>query len=132
MELNQLSGKVIAAAINVHNTLGPGLLEAVYNKCMVVELESMGLKTEAEVSLPIVYKGKTISEDGYRLDLVVENTIIVELKSLESIQPIHKKQLLTYVRLAEKPLGLLINFNAVLIRDGITRIVNVDLGQASP
>jgi GxxExxY protein len=131
MELNQLSGKVIAAAINVHNILGPGLLETVYNKCLMVELEAMGLKTESEVPLPIVYKGETIIQSGYRLDLVVEDTIVVELKSVESIQPIHKKQLLTYVRLAGKPLGLLINFNEVLLRDGITRIVNVDLAQLS-
>ncbi|MCX5919176.1 MAG: GxxExxY protein [Deltaproteobacteria bacterium] len=124
LELNLLSSKVIEAAIKVHSELGPGLLESVYNSCMLVELREMNLDVKSEVPLPVFYRGKKIAEDGFRLDLLIEDTIIVELKSLENIQPVHKKQLLTYLRLANKPLGLLINFNEALLKDGITRIIN--------
>jgi GxxExxY protein len=108
----------------VHSELGPGLLESVYSSCMLVELREMKLHVRSEVPLPVFYRGKKIAEDGFRLDLLVEDKIIVELKSLENIQPVHKKQLLTYLRLTNKPLGLLINFNAALLKDGITRIIN--------
>ena len=128
-KLNQLSSKIIKAAINVHKELGPGLLESVYSSCIAIELRNMDIEVKSEVSLPIVYRGQKVSEDGFRLDLLVEDTIIVELKSVEKIQPVHQKQLLTYLRLADKPLGLLINCNEVLIRDGITRIVNADLSE---
>jgi GxxExxY protein len=84
----------------------------------------MGIKVQAEVSLPIFYRGKKVNEQGFRLDLLVEDRIIVELKSVEKVEPVHKKQLLTYLRLANKPLGLLINFNESLLKDGITRIIN--------
>jgi len=124
LELNLLSSKVIEAAIKVHSELGPGLLESVYSSCMLVELREMNLDVKSEVPLPVFYRGKKIAEDGFRLDLLIEDTIIVELKSLENIQPVHKKQLLTYLRLANKPLGLLINFNEALLKDGITRIIN--------
>ena len=124
-ELNDISSKIIRAAINVHSQLGPGLLESVYSRCMVIELENLGLKTEPEVCLPIMYAGRTITDEGFRVDLLVEDTIVVELKSVEAIQPVHKKQLLTYLRLAKKPLGLLINFNESLLKNGITRITNV-------
>ena len=123
-ELNQLSSQIIKAAINVHNELGPGLLESVYNACMTIELTDMGLNVKSEIPVPIVYRGRTISENGFRLDLLVNDTVIVELKSIDQIQPVHKKQLLTYLRLLKKPLGLLINFNEVLVRDGIHRVVN--------
>jgi GxxExxY protein len=123
-ELNQLSSTIIRAAINIHNELGPGLLESVYNACMLIELRNMGVEVKSEVPLPVIYQGHKVSEDGFRLDLLVEDKIVVELKSVEKIQPVHQKQLLTYVRLANKPLGLLINFNESLIKDGITRIIN--------
>ncbi len=124
MELNQLSSRIIRAAINVHKELGPGLLESIYQHCMVIELTNMGMGVQSEVSLPIFYQGQRVNKEGFRLDLLVEDTIIVELKSVEQIQDLHKKQLLTYLRLANKPLGLLINFNGTKLRDGITRIIN--------
>ena len=128
MELNQLSSQIIKAAINVHNELGPGLLESVYQSCMVIELNSMSIKVESEVALPISYRGQRVHEEGFRLDLLVEDTIVVELKSVDKVQDVHKKQLLTYLRLTKKPLGLLINFNEALLKDGITRIVNAPKG----
>lgn len=124
MELNQLSSQIIKAAINVHRELGPGLLESVYQACMILELKDMSINVQAEVPLPIFYHGQKVSEEGFRLDLLVEDLIVVELKSVEQVQPVHKKQLLTYLRLAKKPLGLLINFNERMLKEGITRIVN--------
>ena len=124
MKLNQISFNIIAAAIKVHETLGPGLLESVYQKCMVIELRKLGLGVEAEVDLPVIYEGEKITDLGFRIDLLVESAVIVELKSVEEVKPVHKKQLLTYLRLAKKDLGLLINFNEVLIKKGIVRVVN--------
>ena len=124
MELNKLSSQIIKAAITLHKELGPGLLESVYQSCMVIELRNMGIKVQPEVPLPIFYRGQRVHEEGFRLDLLVEDTIIVELKSVEKVQGVHKKQLLTYLRLAKKPLGLLINFNEAVLKDGITRIIN--------
>ena len=124
MDLNQLSSQIIKAAINVHKELGPGLLESVYQSCMAIELREMGLRVNTEVPVPIKFRGEEITEQGFRIDLLVEDTIIVELKSIEKVKNVHKKQLLTYLRLADKPLGLLINFNEVLLKDGITRIIN--------
>jgi len=124
MELNRLSSQIIKAAINVHKELGPGLLESVYQACMVIELPFLGLRVESEVALPIFYRGQRVHEEGFRLDLLVEDTIIVESKSVAKVEDVHKKQLLTYLRLANKPLGLLINFNETLLKDGITRIIN--------
>jgi GxxExxY protein len=124
MDLNQLSSDIIKAAINVHKELGPGLLESVYQVCMAKELLTMGKNVQTEVPVPIYYKNEVVQNDGFRLDILIDETIVVELKSVAQIQDIHKKQLLTYLRLAKKPLGLLINFNEVLLKDGITRIVN--------
>ena len=124
MELNHLSSRIIRAAINVHKALGPGLLESVYQSAMPVELRYMELAVQSEVPLPIFYRGQKIHNEGFRLDLVVEETVIVELKSVAKLKDIHKKQLLTYLRLAKKPLGLLINFNEVLLKDGIVSILN--------
>jgi GxxExxY protein len=124
MQLNYLSSQVIQAAIHVHRELGPGLLESVYQKCMVLELENMKVTVRTEVPLPIYYQGQRVHKEGFRLDLLVENTIIVEIKSVEKVQDLHKKQLLTYLRLAKKPLGLLINFNKALLKEGINRIIN--------
>jgi len=128
MDLNRLSSQIIKAAITVHKEFGPGLLESVYQACMVIELGGMGLKVKSQVPCPISYRGHQITDQGFRLDLLVEDTIIVELKSVEKVEPVHKKQLLTYLRLANKPLGLLINFNEPLLRDGITRIINAPEG----
>jgi len=124
MELNHLSSQIIDAAITVHKELGPGLLESVYNSCMLLELENMGVKTQSEVLLPVFYRGQKLDGQGFRLDLLIEDQIIVELKSVRKVEPVHKKQLLTYLRLADKPLGLLINFNEYLLKNGITRIIN--------
>ena len=124
MELNHLSSQVIKAAIQIHKELGPGLLESVYQSCMLIELENMELAVEAEKPCPVIYRGQEILDQGFRLDLLVEDTVVVELKSVEKIKDVHKKQLLTYLKLAKKPLGLLINFNENLLKDGITRIIN--------
>jgi len=124
MDLNLLSSQIIKAAINVHKELGPGLLKSVYQACMVIELSNMALQVQSEVPLPIFYQGEKVLENGFRIDLLVEDQVIIELKSVEQVQPIHLKQLLTYLRLSNKPLGLLINFNQVMLKDGIHRIAN--------
>ncbi len=124
MKLNQLSSIIIQAAIAVHKELGPGLLESVYQSCILIELENMGIKVQSQVALPIVYRGQKIDGQGFRLDLLVGDTVVVELKSVKTVEAVHKKQLLTYLRLADKPLGLLINFNESLLKYGITRIIN--------
>ena len=127
MKLNQISFNIISAAIKVHETLGPGLLESVYQKCMEIELKKRGLQVESEVDLPVIYEGEKVIDLGFRIDLLVEAAVIVELKSVEEVKPVHKKQLLTYLRLAKKDLGLLINFNEVLLKKGIYRIANAPL-----
>ncbi|RZB31079.1 MAG: hypothetical protein SRB1_01849 [Desulfobacteraceae bacterium Eth-SRB1] len=124
MNINHLSSLIIKAAINVHKELGPGLLESVYQRCMIIDLENSVLRVQSEVPVPIFYQDRKIHDDGFRIDLLVEDIIIVELKSVEQVRDVHKKQLLTYLRLAKKPLGLLINFNEVLLKNGITRIIN--------
>jgi GxxExxY protein len=124
MEFNHLSSLIIKAAINVHKELGPGLLESVYQRCMVIDLENIGLGVQSEVPVPIFYQNRKIHDDGFRIDLLINDAIVVELKSVSQVQDVHKKQLLTYLRLAKKPLGLLINFNEMLLKNGITRIVN--------
>ena len=128
MDLNKLSSKIIGAAINVHRELGPGLLESVYQACMLIELKKMDLEAKEEVPIPIIYRGQKVKEDGFRIDILVENQIIVELKSVEKIQPVFLKTLLTYLRLAKKQLGLLINFNEILLKDGIKRVINTPEG----
>ena len=124
MEFNQLSSRIIQAAIAVHKELGPGLLESVYHSCILIELESMGITAQSQVALPIDYRGQKRDGQGFRLDLLGGDTVVVELKSARKVDAAHKKQLLTYLRLADKPLGLLINFNEPLLKDGITRIIN--------
>ena len=124
MELNEISSKIIKAAINIHKELGPGLLESVYQSCMVIELQHMGLAVEGEKPCPVIYRDQKITDQGFRMDLLVEDRVIVELKSVKMIKDVHKKQLLTYLRLAKKPLGLLINFNEALLKNGITRIIS--------
>ena len=117
-----LSARVLAAAIDVHRELGPGLLESAYRSCFVHELRNRGLSVEAEVPLAVTYRG-TMLECGYRLDLVVEGTLIVELKSVHALEALHTAQLLTYLRVSGQPLGLLINFNVLVLKRGIRRVV---------
>ena len=123
MDINKLTGKIIGAAIEVHKALGPGLLESAYEECLCHEFGLKGLSNEKQKPLPVIYKGIEL-DCGYRLDLVVENAIILELKACEKIEPIHKAQLLTYLRLSGLHLGLILNFNVPAMRDGIVRIVN--------
>jgi len=123
IDINELSSRIIGAAIEVHKALGPGLLESAYEKCLCHEFGLRGLSNERQKPLPVIYKGKEL-DCGYRLDVVVESTIILELKSCERIEPIHKAQLLTYLRLSGLHLGLILNFNVPVMRDGVVRIVN--------
>ncbi len=122
MEFDELSGKVIGYAIEVHKNLGLGLLESAYERCLSYELTAAGLRHETQKELPIDYKGLRI-DSGYRIDLIVENSIIVELKSVEKILPIHEAQILTYMKLAGINVGLLINFNVLKLKEGIKRFV---------
>jgi GxxExxY protein len=124
MDINFLTDKIIGAAITVHKELGPGLLESVYQNCLFAELGSLKVGVQKEVMLPVIYRGRKVSDEGFRLDLLVDDLVILELKSVEKVQPVHAKQLLTYLRLANKPLGLLVNFNVPMLKDGITRISN--------
>ena len=123
MDENPISQQIVDAAYQIHQTLGPGLLESVYEVVLAYELRKRGLKVERQLPVQVVYDGICF-EEGYRLDLLVEGKVIVEIKSIETITPVHKKQLLTYLRLLDKRLGLLINFNEELIRNGISRVVN--------
>jgi GxxExxY protein len=120
---NEITGQIVDAAYRVHTVLGPGLLESVYEEVLAHDLPKRGLTVVQQQSIPVVYE-ETRLETGFRADLIIEDRVIVEVKSITEIAPIHKKQLLTYLRLADKRVGLLINFNVFLIRDGITRIVN--------
>jgi GxxExxY protein len=123
MSPNEVSGQVVNAAMKVHTALGPGLLESAYEACLVYELRTRGLWVETQVPLPIVYEGVRV-EAGYRLDLLVEHLVIVELKAVEGISPVHIAQLLSYLKLSGKPIGLLINFHVAHLKDGIRRLVN--------
>ena len=123
MKITDVSSHVIGAAIEVHKTLGPGLLESVYEECLCRELGLRNIPFERQKDLPIDYKGVKLNA-GYRLDLLIDDQLIVELKSCDSLLPIYEAQLLTYLRLAGFKLGLLINFNIPLLKDGIKRIVN--------
>jgi len=118
---NEAAKQIVDAAFRVHTSLGPGLLESVYEVVLAYELERRGLRVIRQQPVPIVYQG-TRMEIGFRADLIVEDLVIVEIKSVEAVAPVHKKQLLTHLRLANKRLGLLINFNVALIKEGITRI----------
>lgn len=123
MHINEISGAVVDAALRIHSELGPGLLESVYEVLLAHELKERGFEVERQVPVSIQYMGIQF-EEGYRLDLLVDDLVVVEIKSIEIILPVHKKQLLTYLRLKQKPLGLLLNFNVELMKHGITRIVN--------
>lgn len=123
MKINSLTSKIIGLAIEVHRNLGPGLLEKTYEECLCIELENNGLKYESQKLVPIVYKGKEI-KDAYRIDILVEDKVIIELKAVEKIDRVHKTQLLIYLKLSKKEIGLLINFNVSILKDGIHRVIN--------
>jgi GxxExxY protein len=120
---NEIAKQIVDAAYKIHTTLGPGLFESVYETIMAQELASRGLHLMRQQALPVVWENIHL-EAGFRADLIVENKVIVEIKSVETIAPVHRKQLLTYLRLANKRLGILINFDVELIKDGISRVVN--------
>jgi len=120
---NEIAKEVVDAAFQIHKRLGPGLLESVYEVILTHELKKRGLRVARQVAIPITYDGIQF-EEGFRADMIVEDKVIVELKCAESVSAAHKKQLLTYLRLTDKRLGILINFAEELIRDGITRVVN--------
>jgi GxxExxY protein len=123
MNENEIAKIVVDCALKVHTRLGPGLLESVYKVALQYEIRQRGLAVEREVQVPITY-GDIKFDEGFRMDLLVDAKVVLELKSVEQIHPVHKKQLLTYLRLADKRLGLLINFGEEMIRDGISRVVN--------
>lgn len=120
-----LSHEIIKAALKVHSVLGPGLLESAYEACLLYELQRAGFKVAAQVALPVIYEAVRL-DLGYRIDILVEETVLVELKAIEEILPVHKAQLLSYLRLSKKSLGLLINFNVSHLKDGIHRVLNGD------
>lgn len=120
MELNEITRHIIGCAIEVHRLLGPGLLESAYEECLIFELNKKGLNIERQQPVPVIYKDIKL-DFGYRIDILVESTVIIELKSVESINPVHEAQVLTYMKFAEKPIGLLINFNVAVLKDGIRR-----------
>ena len=122
MDRNEISGAIVDAVMKVHSALGPGLLESAYAACLRHELIKRGLRVASEVPVPVVYDGIKL-EAGYKLDLLVEDTVVVELKAIEALAPIHQAQIISYLKLAGKPLGLLINFHSLHLKDGIKRFV---------
>ena len=123
LRINQVSGAIVSSAMRVHSVLGPGLLESAYQGCLVHELRKRGFEVASQVGLPVIFDGEKI-ELGYRIDLVVEHLVIVEVKSVEAIHPVHQAQLLSYMRLSGIGVGLLINFYVAHLRDGIKRMVD--------
>ncbi len=123
MEINELTKLVIGASIEVHKTLGPGLLESVYQECLVKELKRKNIFCKENVPLKIIYKGEELDK-VFIVDILVDDRLILELKAIENILPVHKSQLLTYLKLSNKKMGLLINFNIPFLKDGITRLIN--------
>ena len=123
-ELNALAERTLDAAYRIHSTFGPGLLESAYTACLVFELHRMGLDVKTEVPVPIVYEGVKLSDLGYRIDILVGNELVIEVKSLEAIAPVHLSQLVSYLKLSNRRLGLLLNFNVDRLKDGIYRRVN--------
>jgi GxxExxY protein len=123
MKYANLTSHIIQSAMEVHNQLGPGLLESAYEECLSYELRKIGLKTETQIPTPLVYKDIKL-DCGYRIDILVDDTVIVELKSVDTILPVHEAQILTYLKLAHKEVGLLINFNVKHLKEGIKRFVN--------
>jgi len=122
MKFDELSNKIIGCAIEVHKQLGPGLLENTYKQCLGYELSQLGINFQIETELPVIYKNVKIN-CGYRIDILVENQIIIELKAVESLQPVHEAQILTYMKLSNISIGLLINFNQKYLKNGLKRFV---------
>jgi GxxExxY protein len=120
MDINQITEKIIGCAIEVHKNLGPGLLESAYEECIVFELKNAGLNIERQIPVPVVYKDIKL-DCGYRIDILVENIVVIELKTVEAFSPVHEAQILTYMKFAKKKIGLLINFNVTLLKNGIKR-----------
>ncbi|MBG43340.1 MAG: GxxExxY protein [Aequorivita sp.] len=123
MTENEISSKIIGASIEVHKQLGPGLLESTYEICLAHELKLMGLEVKQQIPLPVIYKDVKLNA-GYRIDMIVENKVIIEIKSVDALAPIHTAQILTYLKLKDLKLGLLINFNEIKVIDGLKRIIN--------
>ena len=130
MEIELIAREIVNSAIKVHKTLGPGLLESVYQKCLTFELEKAGLNVECESPIPVNYEGMKINM-GFRADMIVEDSIIIENKTVENIAPIHEAQLLTYLKITDIRLGFLLNWNVTLMKDGIKRMVN-KLNESTP
>ena len=120
MDVNKITETIIGCAIEVHKSLGPGLLESAYEECLFFELQKAGLLVERQQAVPVVYKEIKL-ECGYRIDLLVEKIVVVELKTVDAFNPVHEAQILTYMKFSNKPIGLLINFNVVLLKSGIKR-----------
>jgi len=123
MNGNQLTNEIIGSAIEVHRNLGPGLLESTYEECMTYELQERQLTIKRQIEIPVLYKGTQL-EQKYRIDLLVNNQVIIELKSVNKLEPVHDAQLLTYLKLANKRYGLLLNFNVPVMKQGIRRLLN--------
>ena len=123
MQINEMTSHIIGSAMKVHTALGPGLLESAYEACLAYELRKRGVRTDVQLALPIEYDG-VVLDVGYRIDMLVEHTVLVELKAVTEIQPIHEAQLLSYLKLSKKRIGLLINFHVLHLKDGIKRMVN--------
>ncbi len=122
-EYNVLGGEILDASIHVHKEMGPGLLESVYHQCLMHELSSRGIVCKSEVFLPLHYKGKKLNKT-FKIDLLVEEEIIIELKAVDALLPVHEAQIISYLKLAQKKLGYLINFNTPLLKNGFKRFVN--------
>lgn len=122
MQINEITQRIIGCAIEVHKNLGPGLLESAYEECLAYDLSMTGLSIKRQQPVPVIYKDVKL-ECGYRIDILVENYVVVELKALDGINPVHKAQILTYMKFAEKKYGLLINFNVTLLKNGIRRFI---------
>ena len=123
-ELNELVRKALDAAFRVHSAFGPGLLESAYTACLVYELRKSGLDVKTEVPVPVVYDGMKLADVGFRIDILVANELVIEVKALETVAPVHVAQLVSYLKLANRRIGLLLNFNVEHFRDGIKRRVN--------
>ena len=121
IESDKLTERIIGCAMEVHRNLGPGLLEATYEAALCIELELNGIKHQRQVAIPVIYKGRNIGE--YRIDLIVENTVVVEIKSVERVVPVFEAQVLTYLKVTDKRVGLLMNFNSLFLKDGVKRFV---------
>ena len=122
MEIYSITENIIGCAIEVHKALGPGLLESAYEECLIYELQNAGLSVEQQKPVPVIYKEVKL-DYGYRIDILVENTVVIELKTVDEFNPVHEAQVLTYMKFAEKKIGLLINFNVKLLKQGIKRYV---------